>query len=122
LIFKIGNPQLEKGHTRIANELLEAIIRYPFTKAQLKVILVVIRKTYGWRKKKAEISYGLISRLTGLDKRYVKKIVAGLIKDKVLIKEKLNTTNVLGLNKSYPQWRLWITAEGGVSEDTPGAS
>jgi len=62
LTSKIASPQLEKGHTRIANELLEEITIYPFTKAQLKVILVVIRKTYGWRKKKAQISYGLISR------------------------------------------------------------
>jgi len=86
--MKICSPQLEKGHTRIANELLEAIIAYPFTMAQLKMLLVVIRKTYGWRKKKAQISYGTISYLTGLNKRYVKKVVEQLVKDKVLFKQK----------------------------------
>lgn len=27
---RTGNPQLEDGHTRLANELLEALISYPF--------------------------------------------------------------------------------------------
>ncbi|MEW6008234.1 MAG: replication protein [Candidatus Omnitrophota bacterium] len=120
--MRIGSPQLEKGHTRIANELLEAIIAYPFTAAQIKVLLVVMRKTYGWRKKKSEISYGVISYLTGLNKRYVKKVVEQLINDRVLVKEKNRTKNILGLNKRYPQWKLWITLKGGVLRDTPEVS
>jgi phage replication O-like protein O len=117
-----GSPQLEKGHTRIANELLEAIIAYPFTASQIKVVLVVIRKTYGWRKKKSEISYGVISYLTGLNKRYVKKVVEKLVNDHVLIKEKNKIKNILGLNKRYLQWKLWITLKGSVLEDTPKVS
>jgi phage replication O-like protein O len=120
--MKLCSPQLEKGHTRIANELLEAIVAYPFTMAQLKVILVVIRKTYGWRKKKAQISYGMISYLSGLNKRYVKKVVEQLIKDKVLLKEKGSSKNILGLNKRYLHWRLWIILKEGVPEDTPRVS
>lgn len=120
--MKICSPQLEKGHTRIANELLEAIVVYPFTAAQYKVLLVVIRKTYGWRKKKSQISYGMISYLTGLNKRYAKKVVSQLIIDRILIKEKSGTGNILGLNKHYLQWRLWITFKDGVTEDTQEVS
>lgn len=120
--MKICSPQLEKGHTRIANELLEALIAYPFTAAQYKVLLVVIRKTYGWRKKKSQISYGTISRSTGLTKRYAKKTVSRLIADRVLIKEKSATGNILGLNKHYLQWKLWITSKEGVSQDTQEVS
>jgi len=120
--MKICSPQLEKGHTRIANELLEAIIAYPFTMAQLKVLLVVVRKTYGWRKKKAQISYGTISYLTGLNKRYVKKVVEQLVKDRVLLKEKNSSKNILGLNKRYLHWSLWITLKTGVSQDTSKVS
>lgn len=120
--MKRGNPQLENGHTRIANELLEAIVVYPFTMAQLKVLLVIMRKTYGWRKKKSQISYGILSRLTGLNKRYTKKVVEKLVKDRVLFKEKEKLKNILGLNKDYSDWRLWITLKGGVSEDTPKVS
>jgi phage replication O-like protein O len=120
--LKINSPQLEKGHTRIANELLEAIINYPFTAAQIKVVFVVIRKTYGWHRKKSEISYGAIAYLTGFNKRYIKKVVDRLITDKVLIKEKNNLKNILGLNKRYLQWRMWISLKGGVLQDTPKVS
>lgn len=121
-MIKICSPQLEKGHTRLANELLEAITAYSFTAAQLKVLLVVIRKTYGWRRKNAPISYGAITHLTGLNKRYAKKIVEQLVKDRVLLKSKDGIKNILGLNKSYPQWRLWISLEDGVRQDTVGVS
>lgn len=118
----MGNPQTEKGYTRIANELLSAIISYPFTAAQIKVIFVVMRKTYGWHIKKTQISYGEISSLTGLNKRYVKKAVERLIHDNVLIKEKDKTKNIFGLNKKYLEWKLWISFRRGVLEGTPKVS
>ena len=101
---------------------MEVITAYPFTAAQLKVVLVVMRKTYGWRRKKTQISYGMISKLTGLNKRYVKRVVQQLIKDRVLIKEKDKDKNVFGLNKRYLHWRLWITLKKGVPEATSRVS
>lgn len=38
---------LDDGYTRIANELLEAVMAADLTARQLKVVLAVIRKTYG---------------------------------------------------------------------------
>jgi phage replication O-like protein O len=107
--MKLCSPQLEKGHTRIANELLEAIMAYPFNATELKLILVIIRKTYGWKKKSASISYGLLAKLTGRDKRYIRRTLNRLIRDRVILKEKTKYSNILGLNKYYLQWKLWIT-------------
>lgn len=107
--MKICSPQLEKGHTRIANELLEAIIAYPFNATELKIILVIIRKTYGWKKKTSQISYGLLAKLTGIDKRYIRRSLNKLIQDKVILKETSKKSNILGLNKHYLNWKLWIT-------------
>jgi len=109
ILTGIGNPQPEKGYTRIANELLAAIMAYPFNATELKIILAVIRKTYGWKKKTASISYGAISKITVRDKRYVRRTLNKLISDRVILKEKTSYSNVLGLNKHYLQWRLWIT-------------
>lgn len=117
-----ASPQLENGHTRIANELLEAIIRYPFNGGEFKIVFAIIRKTYGWSKKESAISYGLLTIFTELDKRYIKKVVKSLIQDNVLLKENSKTKNTLGLNKNYRQWRLWITREGDVLEDTSKVS
>lgn len=110
--MKVCSPQLEKGHTRIANELLEAIIAYPFNATELKVILTVIRRTYGWKKKTALISYGAITKITGRNRRHIRRAITKLVEDKVLIKDKSKGFNILGLNKHYLHWKLWITPEG----------
>lgn len=41
---------IDDGYTRIANELLEAVMAADLTARQLKVVLAVIRKTYGFGK------------------------------------------------------------------------
>lgn len=116
--MKICNPQLEKGHTRIANELLEAIIIYPFNATDYKIILAIIRKTYGWKKKSAPISYGAVTRLTGRDKRHIRRAIDKLICDRVILRDKTKGMNILGLNKRYLEWRLWITLKD-RGENTP---
>jgi len=113
-----ASPQLENGYTRIANELLEAAIRYSFTMAEYKIVLLVFRMTYGWNKKEALISYGKIASYTKLNKRYIKKMVKKLTRDKVLFKNILRGRNMLGINKNYCAWRLWITEEANTSKDT----
>ncbi|BDY94197.1 hypothetical protein MUTS15_28540 [Escherichia coli] len=41
---------LDDGYTRIANELLEAVMLAGLTQHQLLVFLAVMRKTYGFNK------------------------------------------------------------------------
>jgi len=67
----MANPQLENGYTRIANELLEAIIRFPFNGSQLRLFLFLIRKTYGYQKKVDNISISQFVKATGLNRRTV---------------------------------------------------
>ena len=47
----MANPQLEDGYTEIANEILEALMRLHLSPNQWQVILCIIRKTYGFKKK-----------------------------------------------------------------------
>jgi len=103
------SPQLEKGHTRIANELFDAIIRYPFNATEQSIILFIIRRTYGWSKKADLISYGQIEKATAKDPRNIKKYIKKLIEDKVISKTKVGGRNMLSLNKCYVAWRLWIS-------------
>ena len=105
-----ANPQLENGYTRIANELFEVIIEYPFTCAELRIILLVFRRTYGWKTSKSFISYGSIARKLSMDIRYVKRRINKLILDNVLFKDKTEWENRIGLNKEYTSWQLWKTS------------
>ena len=98
------SPQLEKGHTRIANELLEALARYPFCGAESRIIMFVIRNTYGWNRKEALISYGMIAKGIDVNISYAKKLMKNLIKNRVILRAKQKNRNLLALNKTYTSW------------------
>ena len=121
-MLKTGNPQLEDGYIRIANELFGAILRYPFTAGQMRVALCVMLKTYGWNRKQSPVTARAIADLTGLDLRYVKKVLNVLVSDKVITKEKNANSNILGINKHYTRWRLWITPACPARETPPETS
>jgi len=113
-----ASPQLENGYTKIANELLEAMARYPFNGTESRVLRIIVRKTYGWGKIKDVIPYSQISKFTDLDLRYVKKIIKRLVYDNVIFKEPSQDGNILSLNKNYCTWRLWKTPNSSNKIDT----
>ncbi len=55
----------DDGYTRIANELLEAVMLAGLTQHQLLVFLAVMRKTYGFNKKLDWVSNEQLSGLNG---------------------------------------------------------
>lgn len=57
---------LDDGFTRIANELLEAVMLAGLSQHQLLVFMAVMRKTYGFNKKTDWVSNDQLSALTGL--------------------------------------------------------
>ncbi len=101
----MSEPQTEDGFTRIANELLEAITLHKFSKREYKVVLSVIRKTYGFNKKADDMSLSQISDLTGLDRSNICRTVNSLTAKKVLSKRQGKYGQVIGLNKKYKEWR-----------------
>ena len=44
----MASPQLQNGHTRIANEIIEAICRARLSGNETAVLLYALRQTYGW--------------------------------------------------------------------------
>ncbi|HCM6651490.1 TPA: replication protein, partial [Klebsiella pneumoniae] len=64
---------IDDGYTRIANELLEAVMAADLTARQLKVVLAVIRKTYGFGKKFDRITNTQIAEMTGIHHTHVCK-------------------------------------------------
>lgn len=74
----MANPQLEDGYTRIANELLEAICKFPFNGSQFRILLFLIRKTYGWHKTTDKIAYSQWVKGTGLNIRTIRRELKNL--------------------------------------------
>lgn len=104
----MASPQKENGYTSIANELLEQIYRRKFSASQLKILLLVIRFTYGFNRKTAALSNTFIAAGTGMHEITVSKEVGTLLRDNVLKLHKKPTfhnSRVIGINKDYECWR-----------------
>ncbi|MBE8597878.1 replication protein [Xenorhabdus sp. BG5] len=91
---------VEDGYTRIANELLESIASSDLTARQLKVMLAIIRKTYGFGKKSDRIADSQVAKITGLSRQNVNKAKNELISMRFLIID----DNKIGVNKVTTEW------------------
>lgn len=102
----MASPQLEKGYLKIANELAEALAKNQFTGHENRVIWAVMRKTYGYNKKRDRISYGQLSEATGLARKRVFEAVSSLRRKNVLHAHKTRDRSPLTymINKDYESW------------------
>lgn len=105
----MASPQIENGFTRIANELMEAIYGTGFNGTQFKIVLCIIRYTYGFKRKSHDLSISFISKATGVSRRYASTELNRLIDNNVIkvLQEHTDTTSrILALNKNYTQWNI----------------
>ncbi|HBR5626552.1 TPA: replication protein [Klebsiella pneumoniae] len=91
---------LDDGFTRIANELLEAVMRAGLSQHQLLVFMAVMRKTYGFNKKSGWVSNEQISVLTGILPHKCSAAKSTLVKRGILTQ----TGRVIGINKAVSEW------------------
>lgn len=122
-------PQLEDGYIRIANELFDAILSFKFTYRQIKVLLAVLRKTYGYGKKSDDISASQIGKMCGMPRPHVASTLVELEQLNVLFREPGRYGTITSINKKYSEWKRLKKSEmekindgfgGAVSRD-PGS-
>jgi len=99
-IIVVASPQLENGHTRIANELLEAILRTPLSSREQKCLLAVARETYGWSCKAKTVTAYRVATLTGMQRTQAARALRILKQRNILV----NGSEGLGLQKNYDEW------------------
>jgi len=97
----MGKPQLEDGYTMVANQLLEAITRTPLGQHEYRVFFCVLRLTYGYQKKEADIPISLITRITLLPKQLVWRALHHLTQRNMLTKI---GTRHYAVQKDYSTW------------------
>lgn len=102
----MASPQCENGFTRIANELLEAISLRRIPGQELRIVLAIARKTYGFGKKADQISYGQIAKATGIPRTRVIMHIKSLVSKKVLgsLNHGTRQPSTIWINKDYSQW------------------
>ncbi len=74
----MANPQIENGHTKIANEILEALMLAKLNGVEFAVVLCVLRKTYGFNKKGDQISLTQFGKFTNYSRPAICKALKKL--------------------------------------------
>jgi len=103
----LASPQIENGFTKIANELFDEILKRDFSKRELKIIFVIIRKTYGWNVKEDEISIRYFEGATGIRFRHVVDTLNELHSKKIIHFSRHpghSQKRKISLNKDYDKW------------------
>lgn len=103
----MGTPQLDDGHVRIANELFEAILKFPFSSRQLKVMMAIIRKTYGFNKKADKLAQSQIAELCNMAKPHVCTTLKELAAIKAIEVDSTGYTHTISINKKYMEWESY---------------
>jgi len=99
------SPQVEDGHIKIANELFEAIMAFPFKQTTLRVLLAVLRKTYGYGKKEDDLSASQIGALLGdMKRQHITTALNELAAMGVISKRPGRYGSLVGINKDYSRW------------------
>lgn len=92
--------ELEDGYAKLSNMLLEAYAGADLTKRQFKVLLAILRKTYGWNKAMDRISDSQISEIAKLPVKRCNETKLQLVR-MGLIKQQ---GGMFGPNKNITEW------------------
>jgi phage replication O-like protein O len=79
-------PQLEDGYIRIATNILKAIARTQFNGYEIRYLMVLFYKTYGFHKKSDKISNSQFVSATGLHKQHIWRTEQRLINRRIVTK------------------------------------
>jgi len=116
----VANPQKENGFTAIANEIMDALIKYRIPGEKRQVLDFILRNIYGWKdRKRVELSYQEIAVNTGLKKQNVYRAVKWLSSKLItkVIKSDYSKKQVYEFNKNYEEWEPFIKKKMVIKSD-----
>ena len=113
----MANPQKEDGYTAIANEIVEAIYKYPLSGHEFRMLLLIIRKTYGFQKTEDAVSLSQMMKALSLSKTRCSQVINKLQLQKIVTV----TENINGIGKKYrfnKNFDQWATVHTRVNRYT----
>ena len=101
----MADVQLEKGYTRLANSILENMAKIKLSPTQYRILFVVWRYTYGFKRKEHDLSLSFLSEATGCNKRHIQRELK-LLEEKNVIHQtvKHGSFRKISFNKNYTEW------------------
>ncbi len=117
----MANPQKENGFTPIANEIIESLVKIDLLGAEWRVLLFIIRKTYGYHKKSDRISFTQFEKGTGISRQTINKTIKNLVAKGLIVKICLPAGNIgYSFIKDHENWVVkthllvkgkWVTSQ-----------
>ena len=106
----------KKGfYTRIPNEVMEALAKIKLTLYEIRILLYIMRKTFGWGKDEDAVSLNQFVKETGITRRHVGRTLSCL-EDKNIIKVyRGKSVNSYSVNTETGSWKLGGGTSGGTS-------
>lgn len=107
----MASPQKEDGYTAIANAIVEHLARQVISADEWRVLWVILRKTYGWRKAEDWISLSQFVEMSGMKKQHVCRAIKKLLSRRIITQTGNGVTQIgnaqgwkYGLQKDFDQW------------------
>jgi phage replication O-like protein O len=100
----MASPQAENGYTKIANEILEKLYEFPIDREPMRILLFILRKTYGYHKKRDKISLSQFVKALKKDRSNICQDINKLISMKIIIKIQNDDGSEYEFNKDYEGW------------------
>ena len=94
----------DDGYTRIANDLLDDILKAGLSQTQLLVVLAIVRKTYGYNKKSDRISDSQIAEAINVHRTHVCNAKNELLARNILFRD----GRAIGVNKVISDWKTGV--------------
>ena len=97
---------MEDGHTRIANEILEHIMKASLNGTQFRLVLAIWRYTYGFQRKEHEMSLNFLAEAIGASRSQVDRELKVLIERRIvtIVGTGQKGCRVIRFNKNHSEW------------------
>ncbi|WP_416731894.1 replication protein [Fictibacillus sp. JL2B1089] len=126
----MANVQTEHGYTRVANGILEQMALTKLSPIQYRIIFVIWRYTYGFKRKEHAFSLSFFHQATQYDQRQLQRELSKLEERKIIFQNvKVGKARIIGFNKDFDQWLDEVpvgnstngkTTKGGIGNSTKG--
>ena len=104
----MANPQLENGYIRISTELFKEIYYRITNPTHLRLVMFVIRFTYGYNRKDFDTNTTSIGKALRLSPEYCRNMIIDISDSCRILKVLWKSAKIVNLSieKNYEKWKI----------------
>ena len=106
----------KKGcYTKIPNGVMEVLSRIKLTSYETRILICIMRKTFGWGKDEDTVSYTQFENATGIARRHIGRALLSLEDKKIIKISRQGPVNSYSVNSKVEDWQWGAITSGGTS-------